>query len=256
MQDRAHKKTGTQGRDEPVREASPVAAWGNALPSLSQSADLKRRSIVHEAAQSFNRAGFHGTSMDDIASRLGVTKAALYRYVTSKHDLLFASFNMAMDSSFANLDRGEREGANGLEKLRIAMRGYLADLIGKLGHPVVLLEESALLPEQSRAIIKRRDEAEKRYRSLITQGIEDGSVAPCNPKLAVFALFGAINWVPKWYRSDGEFSATQVADALVDLITTGIAAHQPNPASKAARKVVRQSVKAPLPNLRKQGDKK
>ena len=101
-----------------------------------------------------------------------------------------------------------------------------------------------------------RGEAEKRYRSLITQGIEDGSVAPCNPKLAVFALFGAINWVPKWYRSDGEFSATEIADALVDLITTGIAAHQPNPASKAVRRVVRQSVKAPLPNLRKQGDKK
>ena len=180
----------------------------------------------------------------------------MLKLVTSKHDLLFASFNMAMDSSFANLDRGEKEGANGLEKLRIAMRGYLADLIGKLGHPVVLLEESALLPDQSRAIIRRRDEAEKRYRSLITQGIEDGSVAPCNPKLAVFALFGAINWVPKWYRSDGEFSATQVADALVELITTGIAAHQPNPAAKAARKVVRQSVKAPLPNLRKQGDKK
>lgn len=253
MQKRARKMTAIQGS---VRAAPPVAAWGNALPSLSQSADLRRRSIVHEAAQSFNRAGFHGTSMDDIARRLGVTKAALYRYVTSKHDLLFASFNMAMDSSFANLDRGEREGANGLEKLRIALRGYLADLIGKLGHPVVLLEESALLPDQSRAIIKRRDEAEERFRGLITQGIEDGSVAPCNPKLAVFALFGAINWVPKWYRSDGELSATQVADSLVDLITTGIAAHQPNPASKAARKVVHQSVKASVPNLRKQGDKK
>lgn len=141
MQKRARKTTAIQGS---VRAAPPVAAWGNALPSLSQSADLRRRSIVHEAAQSFNRAGFHGTSMDDIARRLGVTKAALYRYVTSKHDLLFASFNMAMDSSFANLDRGEREGANGLEKLRIALRGYLADLIGKLGHPVVLDRKSVV----------------------------------------------------------------------------------------------------------------
>ena len=89
-----------------------------------------------------------------------------------------------------------------------------------------------------------------------TQGIEDGSVAPCNPKLAVFALFGAINWVPKWYRSDGEFSAAQVADMLVDLITTGIASHQPNPAPKVVRSVVRQSVKPSLPKPRKPGDKK
>ena len=193
MRSQGREKTGIQCGGESIREAAPVVAWGNALPSLSQNADLKRRSIVLEAARSLNRAGFHGTSMDDIASRLGVTKASLYRYVTSKHELLFASFNMAMDSSFANLDQGEREGANGLEKLRIAMRGYLADLIGKLGHPVVLLEENALLPDQSRAINKRRDEAEKRYRALVVQGIEDGSVAPCNSKLAVFALFGAIN---------------------------------------------------------------
>jgi TetR/AcrR family transcriptional regulator len=206
-------------------KAATVPAWGDALPTRSERAELKRRSIFREAARSFNRGGFYGTSMDDIARRLGVTKAALYRYVPNKHEVLFASFNLAMDSSFANLERGEKMGANGLEKLRIALRGYLEELIGKLGHPVVLLEESALLPHQSRAIIRRRDEAEKRYRKLIKEGIEDASIAPCDPKLAVFALLGAINWVPQWYRDDGKWSAAQVAESLVNLIARSIAAH-------------------------------
>jgi TetR/AcrR family transcriptional regulator len=206
-------------------EGAPVRAWGNALPSQAERAELKRNSIFREAARCFNRTGFHGTSMDDIARRLGVTKAALYRYVPNKHEVLFASFELAMDSSFANLERGEKEGANGLEKLRIALRGYLEDLIGKLGHPVVLLEENALLPDQSRAVIRRRDAAEKRYRKLVEEGIEDGSVAPCDPKLAVFALLGAINWVPKWYRDDGEWTAAQVSESLVNLITRSIVAH-------------------------------
>jgi hypothetical protein len=35
---------------------------------------------------------------------------------------------------------------------------------------------------------------------------------------------GAINWVPKWYRPDGELSAAEVVEALVDLITSGLAA--------------------------------
>jgi TetR/AcrR family transcriptional regulator len=202
-----------------------VPVWGNALPSRSERAALKRNSIVREAARCFSRTGFHGTSMDDIAERLGVTKAALYRYVPNKHEVLFASFNLAMDSSFANLERGEREGKNGLEKLRIALRGYLEELIGKLGHPVVLLEDSALLPDQSRALIRRRDEAEKRFRKLVKEGIDDGSVVPCDPKLAVFALLGAINWVPKWYRDDGEWTAAQLSESLVNLITRSIAAH-------------------------------
>ena len=199
--------------------------WGNAVPSLSEAAELKRASIVEAAAQCFKRSGFHGTSMDDIAERLGVSKAALYRYVNGKHELLFEIFNFALDSGFANLERGEAEGRNGLEKLRIALRGYLADLIGKLHHPVVLLEENALLPKHSAAIIARRDAAERRYRKLVEKGIADGSVlASCNPKLAVLALLGAMNWVPKWYRADGEWSADEVADSLVSLLMNSIAA--------------------------------
>lgn len=211
-------------RSASARGAPRVGAWGVQLPTPEESADIKRGSIVRAAAQCFNRSGFHGTSMDDIAARLGVTKAALYRYVKTKHDLLYAAFNMAMDSSFANLDIGEKEGRTGFEKLHITLRGYLRDLIGTLGHPVVLLEDGALLPEQQRALLKRRDQAEKRFRALVEEGVADGSITPCNPKLAVFALMGAVNWVPKWYRPDGEWSAEQISDSLVEIITRGIAA--------------------------------
>ena len=222
MQPRVRKST--VGGRAAAKPRGSVPAWGDALPSLSESAELKRASIVRAAAQCFNRSGFHGTSMDDIADRLGVTKAALYRYVSNKHELLYASFNMAMDSSFATLEAAERLSTSGLEKLRVAVSGYLTELIGRLGHPVVLLEDKALRPEQQRAIIRRRDQAEQRYRALVEEGIRDGSIGPCNPKIAVFALMGAINWVPKWYRPDGELSAAEVVEALVDLVTSGLAA--------------------------------
>ena len=204
---------------------APVGAWGNALPTAEERDELKRQSIIRAAAQCFNRSGFHGTSMDDIASHVGVTKPALYRYVKNKHEVLHACFTMVMDMSFHHLDIGERTGISGLDKLQITMRGYLEDLMGKLGHPVVLLEEGALLPEQLKSLIRGRDQMERRYRALVEEGMRDGSVVPCNAKLAVFALFGAINWVPKWYRPDGEWSAAYVARTLVDLITRSIAAH-------------------------------
>jgi TetR/AcrR family transcriptional regulator len=210
------------------RGRTAVGAWGNALPTPEESSELKRNSIIRAAAQCFNRSGFHATSMDDIAARLGVTKPALYRYVKNKHELLFAAFNMAMDASVANLEIGEKNGANGLDKLRIALRGYIRDLIGALGHPVVLLEDKALLPEQQRALLRRRDHAERRFRGLIAEGIADGSIEPCDPKLTVFAVLGAVNWVPKWYRPDGEWSVDEIADNLVNLFTRAIAA-RPQP---------------------------
>jgi len=227
-----------------ARKRAPAAirVWGDAVPSSSERAELKRASILREAARSFNRGGFHGTSMDDIARRLGVTKAALYRYVSSKHELLFACFNLALDSGFAGLERGEREGKDGLDKLRIAVRVYLHDLIGRLGHPAVLLEDGALLPQQLAAIIRRRDEAEKRYRKLVEDGIDDGSIAPCNPKLAVFAVLGVINWVPKWYRPDGELSVDEIVESLVNLTTNGIAADHKRMVHRAGPKDGKRSV--------------
>jgi TetR/AcrR family transcriptional regulator len=234
----AQKTRGAAGGGR--RGKAVVPAWGNVLPGRSESAELKRGSIVREAAQCFNRSGFHATSMDEIAARLGVSKAALYRYVDNKHGLLYASFRLAMESSFASLDEGERSGRNGFEKLRITLTIYLGDLIGKLGHPVVLMEDSALLPDQKLTIIRLRDRAEKRYRALIEEGIGDGSIVPCNPKIAVFALLGAINWVPKWYRTDGELSADQVVEALVTFITRGMAPHPENVGS--ARRTPRPPV--------------
>ena len=191
--------------------------------------------------------------MDDIAAHLCVTKAALYRYVRNKHDILFACFNLGLDSGFAHLERGEREGVNGLEKLRIALRGYLEDMISELGHPAALLEENALLPEHARVIIRRRDDAEKRFRALVKEGIADGSIVPCDPKLAIFALLGAIQWVPKWYRDDGEWTAPQVAESLIDLIMRGIAAPTP-PRAPAARAAAGEAKQA-IPRPRKVRDK-
>jgi TetR/AcrR family transcriptional regulator len=201
-----------------------MAAWANAVPSRSQQADLKRTSILREAARSFNRSGFHGTTLDEIAERLGVTKAALYRYVPNKHELLFACFTLAADAAFANLDAGEAQGRNGLEKVRIGLQGYVRDMIGEFGFPVVLLEENALLPEHAKIIINLRDRVERRLRALVALGIEDGSIAPCNPKLVSFAIFGAVNWVPKWYRAGGDWSAEEVAEWLLAVVTRSIAA--------------------------------
>jgi TetR/AcrR family transcriptional regulator len=201
-----------------------MAAWANAVPSRSQQVDLKRTSILREAARSFNRSGFHGSTLEDIAERLGVTKAALYRYVPNKHELLFACFTLAADAAFANLDAGEAQGRNGLDKIRIGLQGYVRDMIGEFGYPVVLLEENALLPGHAKIIISRRDRVERRLRALVALGIEDGSIAPCNPKLVSFAIFGAVNWVPKWYRAGGDWSAEEVAEWLLAVVTRSIAA--------------------------------
>ena len=198
--------------------------WANAIPSRAEQSDTKRRAIIREAAKVFNRRGSHGTTLEDVAERLGVSKAALYRYVQNKNDLLCACHEEAMQIANEHLDIGEREGKNGLEKIQIAMTGYLRAMINDLGVPVLVLEENALEPQSAVRIVKMRDAFEKRLRGLVKLGISDGSIVQTDPKLAVFMLLGAILWVNKWYSPEGQWSGEDASVALIELATRGLAA--------------------------------
>ncbi len=201
-----------------------MSRWASALPDREEVLEAKRKAIIREAAKVFNRRGSHGATLDDVAERLGVSKAALYRYVQSKQDLLYACHEEAMEIARESVDRGEREGRTGLEKIQIGMSTYLREMIGAMGVPVLILEENSLTGDQARHIMGLRDEFEKRMRRLVEEGIGDGSILPLNPKLAMFMLLGAVHWVTKWYSPDGAWSADEVADALIEMATRGLAA--------------------------------
>ncbi|HLG86152.1 MAG TPA: TetR/AcrR family transcriptional regulator [Alphaproteobacteria bacterium] len=199
-------------------------AWSELVPSRDELHEAKRRALLREAASAFTRKGFHAASLDDIAQRLGVTKAALYHYFPSKHALLAECFARAFEVGFDGLDEARQAGGTGREKLHHALRHYLKEMIDELSCCVVLMEEHALLPDDHARLLKDRDRFEQALRALIREGIEDGSIAPCDPKLAVFAILGAIHWVPKWFRHDGPWSAAEVSDALTDLLDRMVSA--------------------------------
>lgn len=195
-----------------------MLTWKSAVPDNNEQRERKRETLLREAAAVFTRRGFHGTSLADIAENLGVTKAALYTYVQSKHELLFLCHSAAMDAAFESLKEALAQGTNGREKLILTLRKYLERIIGKQSFCVVILEEGALTPEHAEAIIGRRDLFEREMRNLVLEGISDGSIVRCNPRLVVFAMLGAVNWVLKWFSPDGMWNEKQLAFALVQLL--------------------------------------
>ncbi len=119
-----------------------------------------------------------------------------------------------MDVAFASLDRGRKQGKNGRDRLMLTISGYVSQLIDELNCCVVLMEEHALQPDDRVKLVRQRDRFERALRALVKEGIEDGSVVPCDPKLAIFVILGAMNWVPKWFRPSGEWTPEQLTVAL------------------------------------------
>lgn len=199
-----------------------MAIWKNAVPTASAQFDRKRDVLLVEAAASFNRRGYHGTSLTEIAKKLGVTKAALYTYVPSKEELLYYCHDSAMDTAVEILKQARESGGTGLQKLTTTLHHYLKMMLGEDGSYVVLLEEHAMKPVHMRAIIKRRDLFEEGLRQFVVEGIVDGSIVPCNPKLTIFMIMGAMNWSRKWYRSNGAWTGPQIAIGLTQMLERSI----------------------------------
>lgn len=206
-------------------EEKRVATWNNVVPSRTAIHQLKRDALLREAVAAFNQKGFHATSVGDIAKSLGVTKAALYHYFPNKHALLYEAFTEALRVGFEAIEKAEKNGRNGLEKLQLAICDYLLVALGELSRCVILTEEHALDPEDRKKIIEQRDRFEAKLREFVRIGIEDGSVIPCDPKLAIFSIFGAVNWVPKWYSENGSWNNKQLAKGMSELLCRSIAAN-------------------------------
>jgi len=72
-----------------------------------------------------------------------------------------------------------------------------------------------------RQINALKSEIDQGIRSLLQAGMADGSIDPCDPKIAAFALAGALNWIAHWYRADEPMTAADVADAFITVFENG-----------------------------------
>lgn len=185
-------------------------------------ANLSRERILAEAARIFNRLGYHGATLDDVAKALGVTKAALYYHVANKEELLFQCCRVPIEIGLEGLRRALAQAGAPEEQLRLTLARYIEGMTDQLRGSVVLLEEGTLSPEHDRWVKDARDEYERELRSIIARGIAEGVFVPCDPRVVGFAILGAMNWIPKWYHPDGSRTGHEIAEAFAAYLVRGL----------------------------------
>lgn len=183
---------------------------------------LKRKNLLKHAAAVFNRKGYHGTTISDIAREVGVSPSALYYYVKDKQQVLLECNRMSLDLAMEALNTACATATTPEAKLELTLRGHIETLTDELQACVVLIEEEALSKRHRKEIIKRRDEYERALRGLIQEGIEQKVFIPCDPKIVGFVFLGAINWMPKWYSTKGELPSREIAQLFARQLVRSI----------------------------------
>jgi TetR/AcrR family transcriptional regulator len=185
----------------------------------------KRIEILKTAAAAFRKRGYHGASVDEIASSLAMTKGNLYYYFKNKEDILYACHDYSLTLILEVMDEIRREEIAADEKLRKLIVAFVHLIIDELHSTALTLDLQALSPSLLRKIIARRDRFDRGLRAIIQEGIDEGLFAPADTKLVAFAIMGAVNWIPKWFNPEGRASSEQVGRIFADFLVGGLRAH-------------------------------
>jgi AcrR family transcriptional regulator len=179
-----------------------------------------RAGVLDVAVRAFNEFGYDATSMGTLATRLGLSKSAIYHHFASKEALL----EQALDEGLAPLEAVLREGTSGspAERLQLVLDRAVHVLVERLPYVTLLLRLRGNT-DVERAALDRRREFDRAVTALVIEAQDAGELrADIDARVAERLLFGMINSIVEWYRPEGPEDAARLAQDVLAVAVDGL----------------------------------
>lgn len=205
-------------------EAKRTEEWADVTP------DAARR-LVTAAVHAFAERGYHATTTRDIASRAGMSPAALYIHYKTKEELLFQISSVGHRLALGILEDAVNADGAPVERLAGAVRSFVRwHAEHHTTARVVQYELGALSEEHYAEIVGLRRDVDGAVRSILQDGVDAGDFdVPDLPGTTLAVLSLCID-VARWFSTDGRRSPDEVGLLYADLVLRMVGA-APRPAA-------------------------
>jgi AcrR family transcriptional regulator len=203
------RKVGRPRTSGPDTAANPLGAG---------TLEERRALVLETAARRFEAKGYAGTSVDEIARELRITKAAVYHYWGSKEDLLEAIQDRALALLRERLNRLDEEESPYETRLEATVAAYIDAVLENKSFVSVLLRDfvsSERTREKQRAF-------RQQCRETLEEEIAAGNVRDSDPEVMTLAIVGLCSTIASWYEPAGRLSPEEVKKVYLGLITNGL----------------------------------
>ncbi len=161
---------------------------------LKEKQRQERAALILQAAEEvLAEKGYHDTSMDEIAARVGVAKGTLYQHFPSKEDLVFALFERELEKTLQTVEQIVATDLPARARLERILRQMYGELLGKrmqlLFSLLTDMDVRKGLLEKKLQMRDRMQELAKGLRAVLEEGKEDGSFDPAIPTVVMLMTF-------------------------------------------------------------------
>ncbi|MCW3013041.1 MAG: putative transcriptional regulator, TetR family protein [Solirubrobacterales bacterium] len=186
---------------------------------------LVEKEILDRAAELFAERGFTGTSLQDVAEALGMSRTALYYYMSSKEAILG---RLVENLSARN--------AKTLETVRRRKAATPAQKLREMAHEIAHTAGSN--PEQTRILTENRhhlppdlgetDRVAERsilrsFEIVINEGVQAGVFRAVEPRPAALSIIGMCVWTAWWVSVEERQSIDVIAAQIADQALASVA---------------------------------
>ncbi|WP_114778905.1 TetR/AcrR family transcriptional regulator [Botryobacter ruber] len=183
----------------------------------------KRDIILEEAAKLFKERGYSGTSMRDLAEKVGMEAPSMYNHIRSKDEILeIICFHIA-NTYVSQLSKIESSEDSFIDKLKALIRLHIRMIIEDGAAVSVTNNDWKFLPDDKLKEFKDiRRGYEKRFAAIIEQGMAAGEFHDVNVSVALFTILSAVRWVELWYRPNRGVSAKALEETITTILLNGL----------------------------------
>ena len=204
-----------------------------------------KQEILLVAAECFMEQGYHATSIDDVARRLGATKGRVYHHYASKIDLFFDVHREGMARLFAAVEPARETEGDGATVLAAMLYAHALAVLehhtfeSVVAQGVQMHRFGATTPGQRATLdelIASRDHFEALFKNQAAIAKKDGSLADVDISVAVKTMLGGVQWSLIWYRPEngaGPKVRRHLAEQMVKTLVDGVRARASSRGAKA-----------------------
>ncbi|MGE0225916.1 MAG: TetR/AcrR family transcriptional regulator [Acetobacteraceae bacterium] len=179
---------------------------------------FKRERILEEAVKLFYERGFTGTTLDDIAAELGVTKPFIYTHFRSKVDLLAALCKPTIEMSLAAVTAAAAQPGSATDRLHEAVADFTKVVLQRQANIAIYFREEKNLTKQALDEINGlRKHFDRVVSQLLQEGVDAGEFELRDVSLAALAIGGMISWAYTWHRPGGRLTVDEMAARMAEL---------------------------------------
>jgi AcrR family transcriptional regulator len=198
-------------RDSLARQKAPGAAA------------FRHERMLDEAARELNSNGVSLSSLGDIASRMGVSRATLYQYVADREDLVFQCYRRACEVMARHLGEAIRLGGDATHVLSIFVERMLDPTQPEIA---ARAEVAVLSPSRHETIQGLYDAITTRLVTVLESGAQAGVLRPCDATVTATAIISLVTWAPLskyWSQASHGFAPDRFTKALIATLLDGLA---------------------------------